>query len=442
MFSKIKLPVTRYMPTGLLFNLTLGSVLLMLSPLSVATNLPEQKLTLKTAIKNTLEHNPSLKVFKFKQQILNGKKQVQSLKPGYELGFDIDNFAGTGELKAIDNAELNISISSVIEMGDKLDARINTLNQQSNIIKVEQKIKALDLISEVTQRYIHVLAAQARIDLTNEAILLAKNILDEVEKLSKAGITPTAEVKLAMAALGNAKLAASSEQQKLEIAKLNLSIMWNVTTPRFTHVAGQLYQFSADIPFNHLLNKVKHNPAITLFASEKRLKESQLRLAQTQSSADIKWSIGVKRIQGINDTALTAGFSMPLFISKRNQGNITSADAAINEVEVQKENILLQLHGQLFQAYSNRNQSIYKVNNLKNTIIPVLESALSETKTLYQSGRYSYLDYLSAKQELLSAQSTLINSALSALLFGAQIEQLIAEPLPISQHLAINNFKV
>jgi len=439
MFCKLNLPITRHKSARLLFNFSLLSSLLLLSPLSFAAQ-AQQKITLKTAIKNTLEKNPSLKVFEFKQQILNGQKQVQSLNPGYELGFDIDNFAGTGELKAIDNAELSVSISSVIEMDDKLNARINTLNQQSNIIKVEQKIKALDLISEVTQRYIHVLAAQARIELANEATVLAQNILDEVEKLSKAGITPTAEVKRAMAALGNAKLTASSELQKFEIAKLNLSIMWNQTTPNFAQVTGQLYQFSKDIALEQLLTKIKNNPSITFFASDKRLKESQLRLAQTQSNADINWSVGIKRIQGINDTAFTAGFSMPLFSMDRNQGNITSATAAINQVEIEKENRLMQLHGQLFQAYSNRKQAIYQVNNLKNTIIPVLESALTETKILYQNGRYRYLDYLSAKQELLSAQSTLINSASSALLYGSQIEQLIAEPLPVSQHLAINHF--
>ena len=95
---------------------------------------------------------------------------------------------------------------------------------------------------------------------------------------------------------------------------------------------------------------------------------------------------------------------------------------------------MLQLHNQLQQAYSSRKQAIYSANSLRNTIIPLLEEALAETQIAYQRGLYSYLDYLNARQELLLARRALIKSATAALRFGADIEQLIAEPLPASQH--------
>lgn len=58
------------------------------SPL--AKNINEQQnsdkktLTLSSAIKRTLEDNPRLKVFDFRQVELSGEQQTQALRPAYE----------------------------------------------------------------------------------------------------------------------------------------------------------------------------------------------------------------------------------------------------------------------------------------------------------------------------------------------------------------------
>ena len=92
------------------------------------------------------------------------------------------------------------------------------------------------------------------------------------------------------------------------------------------------------------------------------------------------------------------------------------------------------MHTQLFRAFSNRQQAIISAQKLQNEIVPALEEALSETQQAYERGRYSYLEYVSARHELLIARQTLIESAAAALTYGADIEQLTAEPLPASQY--------
>jgi cobalt-zinc-cadmium efflux system outer membrane protein len=189
-----------------------------------------------------------------------------------------------------------------------------------------------------------------------------------------------------------------------------------------------------------LYAKVEKNPAIEIFAAESRLKEAELRLAQTQSSADISWSVGVRRIQETDDTALVAGFSMPLFSGQRNTGAVSTALAEKNQVLAQRDVMLLDLHTQLFRAYHNRKQAIVAVKALRTAIIPALEQALVETQAAYQRGRYGYLDYVSARQELLSARRTQIEAAAAALTYGAEIEQLTAEPLALTQYGEDNTF--
>jgi len=419
--------------------LVICSAVLLLGPSALAQEVKQPNtLTLATAIKRTLAKNPALKVFTLRQVSLDGQQTTQALTPAYQLGVEVENFAGSGELQGFDSAEFTVSLSSVIEMGGKRDARMDIGSHRSAMLAAEGKISALNLLAEVTRRYIDVLSAQENLTLANEAIKLAEEILLAVEKRTKAGSTPKAEIKRAMAAVGNARLSASSKQQQFFAAKASLALLWNEkwneSSPSFTTVVGNLYHFSADVAFNRLFAKIKQNPALLAFASEERLKSAQLRLATSQSDTDIQWTLGVRQMQDVGDTALVAGFSIPLFSSSNNSGAIISAQAERDEVQARKAITLLNLHSQLQQAYSSRKQAIYTANSLRKTIIPLLEEALDETQTAYQRGLYSYLDYLSARQELLIARQALIKSATAALRFGVEIEQLIAEPLPASQH--------
>lgn len=416
--------------------------LLTFSSWAVAQNIPEDsKLTLSSAIKLTLRENPSLKVFTFRQYAIEGQQQIDNLKPAYNIGFEMEDFAGTGNLSAIQSTEFTVSLSSIIEMGDKRAASISVTKNHNSVLEAERKIESLKLLGEVTRRYIDVLTAQERLALAKEATQLAEATLFEVKKRSNAGIAPEAEVKRAMAAVASTKLITSSEQQQFDYSKVALAMMWNENAPKFSKVNGNLFHFTKDIEFNNLFAKVKQNPEILVFATEEKLKEAQLHLTRTQSRADIKWSIGIRQNAGINDTALTAGFSMPLFTSKRNIGAIISAKAARDEVAVRKEITMQKLRQQLYRAYTSRKQAIFTAQTLKDNIIPTLTEALEQTQTAYQRGRYSYLDYLTARQELLYARRALIESAASALHYGVDIEQLIAEPLSASQHSLVNEIQ-
>jgi len=400
----------------------------------------EHTLELSSAIKRTLGQSPSLRIFEFRNMALKGQEETESLRPAYEVGFEAENFSGSGNFNGSDNVDLTVSLSSVIEMGDKRTARVNVVSSSHAQLEAQRQVKVLELLGEVTRRYVDILAAQERVSLAEEGEQLAQNTLSEVTKRAKKGATPEAEVKRAQAAVGQARLTVSSERQQLEYFKVALAALWGEKTPSFSMVEGNLYQFGKDIEFQKLYARVKQNPAIQVFATEERLKEAEVRLAKTQASTDIRWSIGLRQFKETDDTAITAGFNVPLFSSKRSSGSIASAMAARNEVLVQKEVSLLKLHTQLFHAYGNRQQAIVTARDLENNIIPSLEQALKETKKAYQRGRYSYLDYMTARQELITARRTLIDAGSAALRYGADIEQLTAEPLPASQHNTLNEF--
>ena len=108
---------------------------------------------------------------------------------------------------------------------------------------------------------------------------------------------------------------------------------------------------------------------------------------------------------------------------------MASARAERDQVRLHRQDALLRLHAQLYKAYANRQQSIETVQALQERVIPTLAEALHITQQAYESGRYSYIDWVAVQHELLDAKQALIDAAASALSYGAVIEQFTAEPL-------------
>lgn len=408
---------------------------LIFSTTAASAEKSESTLSLSTAIQRTLEQNPSLKIYPFREEALAGSALTANMKPAYEIGVEAENFAGSGELDGFGGAEITVSLSSVLELGDKRAARVGIVSDSRAALTTHRQLESLELLAEVTRRFIDTLASQTRVELASEARQLAQETVSASKKRVTTGAAPEADAKRAQAALAMGRLLEASEKQHFEFTKLSLSSLWGATNVTFSRVGGDLFQFGEDIAFETLVERVTANPAIQLFAAQERVKDAELRLAKTQSKSDISWSVGIRRLREIDDTALVAGLSMPLFSGRRNKGEVARALAERNVISVQREASLLELRTLLFSAYSSRQQAKLAVEQLQENVIPALEEAVSQTRKGYQRGRFGYLEYITAAQDLLDSKAMLIESAAAALTYGAEIEQLTASTISASQLL-------
>ena len=87
--------------------------------------------------------------FEFRDEALQGQAETAALKPALEIGADIENIVGTGNLQGIDGTELTVSVSSVIELGNKRDARMASIGARRGQLDAERQVEALDLLGEV-----------------------------------------------------------------------------------------------------------------------------------------------------------------------------------------------------------------------------------------------------------------------------------------------------
>jgi cobalt-zinc-cadmium efflux system outer membrane protein len=401
-------------------------VCVLLPGLSLANNGP---ITLDAAIEKTLSKNPSLKQFELKGKQLIANKDTAGLRPGLNLDMEVENFAGSGDFSSFDSAETTLALSSVIEMGDKRGSRLQLADSRISQFNLMRQIEAIDLLSNLTQVYISTLAIDEKIQLAKQSVELHKALVNTVQKRVNKGIAQEADLMRAKSSLIEEEIKLETLTSKLQINKTTLASFWGDKTLGDTDISGNLYLFNAVQSFETLFSQVESSPTIQSFASQQRLKQAEVQLAKTSSRSDISWNIGVRQFQETDDTALVAGFSIPLFSGKRNRSSYQSAQYDLDVVDIDRERTLIELHQRLFEAYSHRKQAVASEKRIRLEVIPALEQALKLTLEGYERGRYTYQDVVSSQRELISAKLTRVEKSTIALLNQSIIEQLIAKPL-------------
>ena len=404
--------------------------------IAFANDLYLESVSLSDAIQRTLANNPQLTAFEYKQKRLDGELVTAELKPEYNFGVELENFAGTGDVSGLSDAELTLSISSVVELGDKVNSRKFYVNAQKQAIAVEERIQTLDILGEVTTRYIDVLTLQQVMRVNENAEKLARETYQTVSKKVRIGSAPSSEQKRAEAALATARLKTLTISKQLDASVRKLAIMWGEQSPKFSRVSGDLFAFPKTISLEYIMAQLSQSPHLLAYAQQSRVQQAQVQLINTQGKANITWSAGIKRLEGSNDTALVAGVSVPLFTSDRNRGNYQSQIAKLSEVEQQQKAAERVLYSQLAMFYAAQEEARLTVEALQTNIIPLQEEALALVQKAYSDGRFSYLELVSVQKELIDMQYALIFAASDVHKQSAAIEALSGIPLISSSNTA------
>lgn len=389
----------------------------------------ENALTLNEAALRTLQNNPQLTVFTWRAKAAESLRVSAAQRPAYMLGLEGENLLGGGDFSGTDQAEYTLALSSTFELGGKRLARDQVAAAQYALIAAERQANALALLGELTQTFIATMTIQEKLHVAWEAVALSEKSLALVKLRVQNGAAPEAEMLRAKAALVRARLEQSALAQRLESGKLRLATLWGSDHADFNRLAGTLFDFSSAPDFEQLFQRVSESPALAVFASEARLREAELQLARSQSTADIAWQVGVRRFSASDDAAFTAGISVPLFSGSRNRGQIQAAAAMRDSLKYQRRSAQLSLRARLFDAWLSHREGVQTVEEIRREVIPALEEALQQTRQAYERGRYSYQDWMVAQRELLDARLALIDAASNALLNQALIEQLTGEAL-------------
>jgi cobalt-zinc-cadmium efflux system outer membrane protein len=415
-------------------RLLIAGAALALSGLTAARAQPADSagalpLTLGQAIERALAANPALAGFAYSVRAQDARIAQAGQRPAMEASIELENALGSGDYNSVDAAEGTFVLSQVIELGGKRGSRSAAAQSGRELLAVEQQAAQLDVLAEVTRRFIAVAAAQEQFALAKEGVVLARGTVDDVGRRVRAAKSPEGELLRSRAALSRAGLEEQRAAADLVASRQRLAAMWGSTRPDYSEVSADLYRMPALLDFEMLAARLEANPDFLRFASVARLRDAEARLARSQRRPDLELSGGVRQLEESNDQALVMGISVPLFPGRRAEPAIAEAEALRALVDVEREAAIVQARTQLFGLYEQLRQANRETEILRGEVLPQLDEALQATRYAYERGRYGYLELVDAQRAFLEVRGAAIGSAVSAQELLAEIERLTGEPL-------------
>lgn len=390
---------------------------------------PAGELTLKQAVEIALARNPDLIAAHYELKAADARITQSGLRPNPELSADLENFAGSGATRGTDALETTLSLSQVIELGGKRAYRTNVATLDREVIGIEQQANQLDVLTEVTRRFIDLVVAQSRLALAHSTRELEQRTLDAIVVRVQAARSPEAERSRARIALIRAQIEEQQAQSAIRGARASLAALWGNPEPVFKEASADLFTLEPVQPFESLVAQLAGNPDFVRFASEARLRDAELRLAQAQARPNLTFGVGVRRLESGNDHAVVAAFSMPLPVFDRNQGAIREAQARRAQTDALREATFVRARGAVSALYQELLALRIRVETLRNEALPQAQQALEQSQYGYERGRFSYLELATAQQELLGLRTAALDAAADYHRILAEIERLTGQPV-------------
>lgn len=385
----------------------------------------EQPLSLREAVERTLSRSPDLAVFPMRVRAQDARTAAVGLAPAPQVGVEVENALGTGRARGFDAAEATFSLSQVIELGDQRQRRVDAARGVSAVLEQQRAIAQLEVVAEVSRRFIHVASDQKQIELTELATKLAQATLTEVDRRVKAARSPEVELHRARIALARANVEQEHAEHELLTSRRKLEAMWGARTSEdFGPVRADLFVLPQVRDYELLVETLARSANFLVYATEARQRDAEIRLAEAKARASITVSAGARWLAETDDAAFVAGVTVPLFGRRQAQPHIDEALALRQVLDAEGAGARVKAEASLFELVQELRHGITEAEVLRDEVMPQMEAALEATEYAWQRGRYGYLEWTEAQRERVAVQRALIEAAANAHLFQVEIERL------------------
>ena len=402
---------------------------LLLAPCLAAGQQKNSSLSLDDAFARVADTHPELRLLAIRDRVLLAERDQAVLRPAWTASASLENVLGTGAASGFNGTELTLSLASVFERGGKLDARGTLANGRIDALAVDRETRRLDVLAETARRYLAVVAVSRQREIAELDIAQRQRAVSGARQRLQAGASPESVLLSAQASLARAELERDRALQRHASARQHLAALWGERTPVFDVTDSDPLRLPKVVDAQALARLLDTTPELRYFASEQRVREARLQLARSDSSADLDWSVGVRRLQVDGDFGLVAGLSMPLGSRSRAQPAIRAAEAELAGIEIEREAKDMALYSTLVEAHGRYRSAQLEVERLRGDILPKLERAASAAERAYRAGATSYLEWAQLQSEGIAARKQQLDVALDAQRALIELQRLTGQSL-------------
>ena len=378
-------------------------------------------ISLNQAISLTLSKHPSLASFVHQNAANKGWREQAGVSTPMELNLNVEDVMGTGRYSGVSAMQTTLSISWLLEK-DVIEARMDVADQKSLLSAVNRDIEALNLAAETARIFVALLSQKEQLKLAKLATSQAKQNLQQIEKRVRVGKANLVDQLRAKADLARRTLVVEDLVHEIEASRAQLAAQWQGDPD--VRITGNLSLLPVIAPRALIEQKLKNNPALKIYATQKRIAQSEINLAKAGEIPPWRFSAGIRRNEVVDGIALTAGVSIPFGAENRNAGQVKALQQDQLKQDAEADAWFKRTSTQLLVLTHKLNHNKHVIEALESDVIPALDQASQQAGEVYRLGNYSYTDWYAAQQALLDAQNELIQSYTSIHMNNIELERL------------------
>lgn len=374
-------------------------------------------LSLDAAIALALQRNPDISAALRERQATDGSLLQATLRPNPELSAleeDLRRGRRTSTLQ----------LTQPIETGGKREARTGAAALRRDQADWSLQQVRADVRAAVTVLYIELLAARQRLQLAGDSIALAENTSRAARQRVLAGKVSPVEETRARVAEAAARVEALQADGALRSARQRLAALWGDRAGGVEAV-GRLNLPPAEMAEAVPYDRVAAAPAMAFARLEMDRRQALVRVETAAAVPNVSITLGAKRLQEAGVTQAVVGFSVPLPLFDRNQGNVAEALRREDKARDERDATELRLFSELAQAQERLRSTRAEALTLQRDALPGAREAFDAASRGFALGKFSFLEALDAQRTWFQVQAQAQRALADSLRAAAEIERLL-----------------
>ena len=388
-------------------------------------------LPLRNVLALALINNPRLKSFASAERAAEAARLQAGARPNPSVGFELENFGGSGMYEGMDSAESTLMISQLVRLGGKRGKAMATAGHAVAVANREYEIARIETYATATVAFVDVLAAQERLALADRLVEVAEEIEAAVSARVRAGGALALEENRARVAVEGSKIeqvladrSAAAERQKLASAIGYAQVS-------FKGVVGDLEAIADVLPRGGNYDRVvEAHPARHRWLGEEKRWLGVMESRKAGRVPDLDFMGGIRHDNFTGDNGFVVGVSMTLPAWDRNAGGIRESAHMAEQAADESHAATLALQRGAAVAYETVAGAHEEAVRLRDNVLPEAEAAAEKSRDAYEAGALQLTDVLDIQRTFFRLRLQYVNALARYHKGVADYERFTGKPFP------------
>jgi cobalt-zinc-cadmium efflux system outer membrane protein len=377
-------------------------------------------LSLAQALEEAAARSPTVVAAEAEVAAAEARVRQSGYRSNPELSLEVENFAGTGELRGLRSTETTVAVNQRLDLGGRRTARIDAARAELEVQKLRLAIARADLAQSVREQFARAIAAREKLTQATENEARARELARVAGILVDAGRDPPLRAMRARSALAQVRAEREAAEADELAARSSLAALFGVSGP-----VGSVGGTTLDVVPQPVDPDTSLD--VRLADAERLAAQAGVREQLAERRIDPAVGVGVRHIRETGDVGLVAGVSMPLRVFDNNRGNIEAARQAAAAADARRASTLATVTARARNAIANVEAAQRRVEALEKAAVPEATEALRLAEISYREGRASLIELIDVHNAYTSARTSLTEARLALALATAELGRILAQ---------------